>query len=71
MLQAAVEYLRANGVQILEAYPIDNDGRKISGAFAYVGTVPLFESCGFDKAMITSATTSGMPRWVMRKVLSS
>lgn len=69
MLQAATDCLQAHRVHTVEAYPIDNDGRKISGAFAYVGTVPLFESCGFEKAMITSSTTSGMPRWVMRKDL--
>jgi GNAT superfamily N-acetyltransferase len=69
MLEAATDYLRAHGVRTLEAYPIDNDGRKISSAFAYVGTVPLFESCGFVKSVITSSATSGMPRWVMRKDL--
>lgn len=69
MLEAAMDYLREQGVQTAEAYPIDNDGRKISSAFAYVGTVPLFESCGFAKAMITSSTTSGLHRWVMRKDL--
>ena len=70
MLQAATDYLRSNGVETVEAYPIDNNGRKINGAFAYVGTVPLFESCGFEKTIITSSTTSGMARWVMRKQLS-
>ena len=70
LLQAATEYLAANGVETVEAYPIDNEGRKINGAFAYVGTVPLFEHCGFEKTMITSARTSGMPRWVMRRHLT-
>lgn len=69
MLEAAMDYLRTQEVQTVEAYPIDNDGRKISSAFAYVGTVALFESCGFEKAVITSSTSSGMPRWVMRKEL--
>lgn len=69
MLEAATEYLEAHNVQTVEAYPIDNDGRKISGSFAYVGTVALFESCGFEKAKITLSSTSGMPRWVMRRNL--
>lgn len=69
MLDAATNYLRAQGVETVEAYPIDNDGRKVSTAFAYVGTVPLFERSGFEKVMITSSTTSGMPRWIMRKDL--
>ncbi len=69
MLVAATDYLREQGVQTVEAYPIDNEGRKASAALAYVGTVPMFESCGFVKAVLTSSTSSGMRRWVMRKDL--
>ena len=37
MLEAATDYLATHNVQTVEQYPIVNDGRTISGSFAYVG----------------------------------
>ena len=71
MLGEAVAYARAQGVPALEAYPIDNKGAKISGAFAYVGTVSLFESAGFAKIAETSSRSGGLSRWIMRRDLSA
>jgi GNAT superfamily N-acetyltransferase len=69
MLQGAVDYAQAQGVPALEAYPVDTNGARISGAFAYVGTVPLFESAGFVRVAETASRTGGLSRWIMRRDL--
>jgi len=48
LLAAAVKALRRDGVELLEGYPVK--GRDIPPAFAYTGTVPLFEKQGFTVA---------------------
>lgn len=52
LLRRAVELLRARGAKILEAYPVAIEGRasRLPAAFAYTGTVPMFESAGFQPA---------------------
>jgi GNAT superfamily N-acetyltransferase len=69
LLAAGVDYLASVGVGVLEGYPVDNDGRRLSSSFAYTGTVHLFESAGFERIAMTSATTGRMPRWIMRNDL--
>jgi GNAT superfamily N-acetyltransferase len=69
LLEGAVGYLERQGVEIAEAYPIENAGQKVSSAFAYVGTVALFESVGFERAAKTAAVSARKPRWIMRKQL--
>jgi predicted GNAT family acetyltransferase len=53
LLKAAVAILKAEGQNILEGYPVKptKPGNKnIPGAFAWTGTVPLFEKQGFALA---------------------
>lgn len=52
LLDAAVAHARAQGAQMVEAYPIDveNPGSK-SSAELYTGTLPLFERAGFDEVV--------------------
>jgi GNAT superfamily N-acetyltransferase len=69
LLHAAVDYLGSAGVEVLEGYPVDNDGRRLSSSFAYTGTVRMFESAGFERVVATSATTGRIPRWIMRRNL--
>ncbi len=49
MLAHAVKALRSEGAEVLEGYPVKppRPGEKIPAAFAYTGTVPLFEKAGF------------------------
>jgi GNAT superfamily N-acetyltransferase len=50
LLKAAVRLLKAEGQTILEGYPVKptKPGNKnIPGAFAWTGTIPLFEKQGF------------------------
>lgn len=49
LLNRAVLELKKAGARVLEGYPVKppNPGEKIPAAFAYTGTVPLFEQAGF------------------------
>jgi GNAT superfamily N-acetyltransferase len=66
LLSGAVEYARSVGVTTMEGYPVDNQGARISGAFAYVGTMSLFESAGFVRVAETRARSGGIARWIVR-----
>ena len=69
LLDAAVEYARSRGAVALEGYPVDTGGKRISSAFAYVGSASMFERAGFRRVVETAARSGGMPRWVMRREL--
>jgi len=47
LLDAAIDYARANGATMLEAYPADTGGDRIPSAYAYQGTLAMFERAGF------------------------
>jgi len=66
LLTGAVEHSRRHGAQVLEGYPVDPEGGRISGALAYVGTTPMFERAGFRRVMITDSRSAGLPRWLVR-----
>lgn len=67
LLDGAVEFARHEGATMLEGYPADNAGKRLNGAFAYTGTVSLFERAGFAMAAATTSKTGGVPRVVMRR----
>lgn len=69
LLQGAVEYARANGAPVLEAYPTDNGGQRVDTTMAFVGTRAQFEAAGFTKAADTDAVAGGFPRVLMRREL--
>lgn len=69
LLEAVVEYARDHAAPALEGYPIETDGDRVSGAFAYVGTVSMFERAGFHRAADTDARSAKRPRVVMRHPL--
>ncbi len=66
LLRGAIECARAYGAPALEAYPVDPGGKRIDTAFAYVGTLGMFEKEGFRKVMETSARSAGLTRWLVR-----
>lgn len=49
LLNEAVLTLKKQGARVLEGYPVKppRPGEKIPAAFAYTGTLPLFEQAGF------------------------
>lgn len=69
MLEGAVDYARSQNVGIVEGYPLDTQGAKISTSLAYVGTVAMFEAAGFSRVTPTTSRHSGILRWVMRREL--
>jgi len=69
LLTGAVDFARAKGAAILEGYPADNAGARLSSTFAYTGTRSLFERAGFTKVSDTTSKTGGVPRVVMRRAL--
>jgi hypothetical protein len=45
---------------------VDARGKRIDTAFAYVGTLSLFEQAGFEKVVKTASQSAGLPRWLVR-----
>lgn len=66
LLEAAAEFARTRGAQILEGYPVDPAGRKLAAAFAWTGVPAVFERAGFAEVARRSPT-----RPIMRRRLSS
>jgi GNAT superfamily N-acetyltransferase len=61
LIRGAVEFARAHGGQIVEAYPIDLEspryaGRRLSGAGGYEGNAATFRAAGFGEVRRASAT---------------
>ncbi|MCY9787192.1 GNAT family N-acetyltransferase [Nocardiopsis sp. EMB25] len=50
LLDGAIEYARASGARVLEAYPVDTVGGRAPSAEVYTGTVEMFQRAGFSLA---------------------
>ena len=48
LLDAAIAFARQAGAERLEAYPVDTGGGKVPAAYAYLGTLSMFEAAGFE-----------------------
>ena len=46
-LQGALDLIAAEGGGVVEGYPQDTEGKKVSASFLYNGTKSLFEQAGF------------------------
>jgi GNAT superfamily N-acetyltransferase len=66
LLNATVAYARSHQAQAIEGYPIETNGQRVSGAFAYVGTVSMFERAGFHHLADTNARSAKLTRVIMR-----
>jgi hypothetical protein len=64
-----VQFARAHGAPAIEAYPVDNAGKKVDLTMAYVGTQKLFERAGFVKVADTESVINRFPRVLMRRDL--
>lgn len=69
LLDAAVDYAREHGGTLLEAYPIETDGERVSAAKAYKGTVAMFERAGFEVVERRKANAASAPRPIVRKAV--
>lgn len=70
LLDGAVEHARASGAIVIEGYPVESGADRIDVASAYVGTVRLFESHGFERVLQTTGHSGGKPRWLVRRSLA-
>jgi GNAT superfamily N-acetyltransferase len=69
LLEGAVAYAASRGAVMVERYPADTGGERISTAFAYVGTTGMFTRAGFERVVETAARTGGRRRVLMRRRL--
>lgn len=69
LLEGAVAYAASRGAVMVEGYPADTGGERISTAFAYVGTTGMFTRAGFERVVETAARTGGRRRVLMRRRL--
>lgn len=68
LLEAAIAYAGEHGAKLLEGYPVETGGDRISSAAAFMGTVAMFDRAGFEVAATTTSTSAGgRPRVVMRR----
>jgi len=66
LLKAAKEYVRIQGGEILEGYPLEPKKSKIPDAFAYTGLASAFRNAGFVEVLRRSETRPIM-RYVIRE----
>ena len=64
-LAGALEQIAELGGGMVESYPEDVSGRKVSGSFLNNGTLAMFERHGFTRSRQT-----GKHRWVVTRLLS-
>jgi GNAT superfamily N-acetyltransferase len=65
-LGGALDLIAGAGGGVVEAYPQDTAGRKISASFLYNGTRRMFEKAGFDYER-----PKGKKHCVMRKIVAA
>lgn len=69
LIEAVVDAAREEGADAVEAYPVDPDGARVDQSMAYVGLVDWFEDAGFERVLLTEATSARLPRWLVRREL--
>ena len=69
LLEAAAQYAREHGATLLEGYPIETEGKRVSSASAYNGTRGMFERAGFEVVTTRRAAPNARPRHVVRRAL--
>jgi GNAT superfamily N-acetyltransferase len=69
LLSAAVEFARGRGATLLEAYPVDTGGERITAANAYHGTLSMFEKAGFSVVARRQWNATSKVRPIVRREL--
>ena len=69
LLDAVISYAAEQGVETLEAYPVDWGDKRASGASLWRGPIALYESAGFTVADTRKANRTARPQLIMRKSL--
>jgi len=67
LIQGTITYAKSNGISIIEAYPIEFNGKeRIDVNGSYCGISKQFEEKGFIKEGETMAKSAGIPRIIMK-----
>lgn len=66
LLNGVIEAARAAGAPGVEAYPIDPAGARVEVGAGYVGLASMFDAAGFERRLVTTATSGGLPRLIVR-----
>lgn len=69
LLGAAVDFARAQGATMLEAYPLDPGQGRVGAAYAYCGSLTMFEDAGFRVVATRRMNRLTAPRPIVRLVL--
>lgn len=69
LIEGAVDFARASGAPVVEAYPVDSGDEQVDLTMAFVGLRRWFERAGFEKAADTASTLDRFPRVLMRRDL--
>jgi len=64
LLNAAAEFARDQGAEILEGYPVDPGDKRLAAAFAWTGIASAFEQAGFREVARRSPTRPIMRRYL-------
>lgn len=56
LLEAAVEYARSQGAEVVEGYPLEPRSDEVPGIWSWMGFASMFESCGFREVARRSDT---------------
>lgn len=56
LLEAAIDFARKNGAEIIEGYPVDPGKKKYVDTFAYTGLMSAFLKAGFNEVARRSDT---------------
>lgn len=67
LVEGAVAYAASQGADVIEAYPIETNGERVSAALAFTGTTGLFTRAGFAHCAETQAKSAGKVRVIMRR----
>jgi GNAT superfamily N-acetyltransferase len=51
LLRAAVDYAREHGAKIVEGYPVESKGARLSGFEGFTGVVSVFREAGFVEVL--------------------
>jgi GNAT superfamily N-acetyltransferase len=69
LLHGAIDWAREQGATLLEAYPSDTKGKRVTAANLYHGSLSMFESAGFDVVARRQFNKSSPVRPIVRRAL--
>ena len=69
LLASAIDHARKHGATMLEAYPIDTGGERVPSAYAFKGTLSMYQRAGFEVVSLRQGNPESRPRPIVRLAL--